>query len=149
MSDGGRTAQVSGDSPAGSQSNWPTTGAAGVVVGGLVVGGLVVDVAAGKVVGVVEVEDAAMDDVEMDDAMAVVGGMLDVGVGAAVSSADSVAGADDSVRVVQPTAARPSESNTDVTVAVRRPPTNSRDPIRTVCPPSLRRARHDTTLPLT
>jgi hypothetical protein len=121
MSDGGRTSQVAGCSPAGLHANWPTTGGAVAAVVGLiveVVGAVVVDEV---VVDEVEVDDVdvVVVDVEVDGAVVVVGGeMLDVGTGAAVSSVDSLAGADDSVRVVHP-AASTSVSTTDVTIEVR------------------------------
>ena len=100
------------------QANWPTTGAAGVVVDdGPIVDVVVVDVdveevdvVVGVVVDVVVVVD--VDVVEDDVAVAVVGEVLDVGAGASVSSTDSLVGADDSVRVVHP-AASATVSSTD------------------------------------
>ena len=139
------------------QANWPTTGAAGVVgpVVDVVVVDVVVDVdvedvdvVVGAVVDVVvAVVDVVVvvdvDAVEDDVAVAVVGEVLDVGAGASVSSTDSLAGADGSVRVVHP-AASATVSSTDVTIEYRRPPTNGRDLTRTFCPRSTRTARRAT-----
>ena len=153
MSEGGRTSHVVGCSVPGLQANWPTTGAAGVIVVGVVSGGTVTvgAVAAGVVVvaGVV-VGDVASDNVEVDvgsavDVAVAVGGEL-LGPGAEVSSTDALGAADDSVRVVHP-AASPTVSTAQVRIEGRWSPTNGRDPTRTVCPRSPTAAGRATTSP--
>ena len=140
------------------QVNWPTTGAAGVVAAGMVAagiatGGMVVEPVVVESVVVVAADvvagDVVSDKVEdVGPAVEVGGEMLGVGVGVVVSAADPLA--DDSTRVVHPAASSPivsTDVTADVTIDVRWPPTNGRDPTKTVCPRSTLAARRFTTSP--